>query len=240
KTAGEGQPLLILHGWGGSADSWKGIQDRVATEGYQVTSVDLPGFGETQAPTKVWGIEDYAEFVAAFVKKLEIEKIFILGHSFGGQIAIQFAVKHPDRVEGLVLCAAAGVRRKKSLKVCIVQMIAKIGKTVASVLPVQEDRLRSLFYKIIRRGDYVKSRGIMKRIFQKVIRQDLSFSFSYIRMPTLIVWGGQDQITPVEDGERMKDSMSETEFKVIQSSGHNIHFDAPDELVSVLLRFLKQ
>ena len=242
KTAGEGQPLLILHGWGGSLESWKNIQERVIAEEYQVTTVDLPGFGETSPPPKVWGIADYSEFVYKFVDKLGIKRTAILGHSFGGQIAIQFAVKYPDKADRLLLCAAAGVRRKKGLKIQIVQVVAKIGKVFISLLPFEslQSRARKLFYRAIRRRDYVRAKGIMKEIFQKVIREDLSFSFAYIRMLTLIVWGSQDQITPLEDGERMKDSMLETELKVIQGSGHNIHFDAPDELMDILLRFLKQ
>tara|TARA_Y100000310_G_scaffold345078_1_gene461636 strand:- start:1227 stop:2015 length:789 start_codon:yes stop_codon:yes gene_type:complete len=242
KTAGEGQPLLILHGWGGSLESWGRIQDRVVREGYQVTTIDLPGFGQTSPPPKVWGIADYSEFVYKFVEKLGISRTSILAHSFGGQIAIQFAVKYPDKADRLLLCAAAGVRRKKGLKIQVVQLVAKIGKIVIYLLPFEslQERARKLFYRAIRRRDYVRAKGIMKEIFQKVIREDLSFSFAYIRMPTLIVWGSQDQITPLIDGERMKDSMLETELKVIQGSGHNIHFDAPDELVDILLRFLKQ
>ena len=128
------------------------------------------------------------------------------------------------------------------MKIQAVQLVAKTGKMLTRLLPSEslQERARKLFYRILRRRDYAKAQGIMKEIFQKVIREDLSFSFAYIRMPTLIIWGSRDQVTPLEDGERMKDSMSETDLKIIQESGHNIHFDAPDELMDILLRFLKQ
>ena len=111
KQMGEGRPLLILHGWGSSSDSWVRVQEMLAAKGYQVIVPDLPGFGKTQAPHTVWGVEEYAEFMNRFTEELGLEKFILAGHSFGGQTAIQFAVDHPGKLEKLVLIAAAGVRR---------------------------------------------------------------------------------------------------------------------------------
>ena len=109
---GEGMPVVLLHGWGTSAESMatvaKALEDR-----FRVYALDLPGFGWTPSAATVWGTWEYASYVAAFMDRVNISVASLVGHSFGGRIALALAAKWPDRVKSLVLVASAGIRPRR-------------------------------------------------------------------------------------------------------------------------------
>jgi pimeloyl-ACP methyl ester carboxylesterase len=112
QSDGQGDSIVLLHGWGTSSQSLAGVAACLAPAS-RVLSVDLPGFGWSQAPAAAWGIADYAEHVRQFLDEIGIAKAAFVGHSFGGRIAIHFASHHPHRVSHLILVASAGVRPKR-------------------------------------------------------------------------------------------------------------------------------
>jgi pimeloyl-ACP methyl ester carboxylesterase len=238
KTAGalrqaQGKPaVLILHGWGSSSDSWVEVQRMLAEKGYRVIVPDLPGFGKTQAPLDIWGVEEYADFVSQFAEQMGIEKFVLVGHSFGGQTAIQFAIAHPEKVEKLVLIASAGVRRTPGVLKALVMGIAKIASFVLYLVPSQELRnnIKHAMYMIIRRRDYVRTQGIMRDVFKKVITQDLTAKFSKISMPTLIIWGDKDELTPVQDAYLMGELIPNSKLEIIPGGKHALNFQSPEKL----------
>ena len=126
---GEGQALILLHGWGASLESFNLILEKLA-ENHTVYALDLPGFGKTQAPAEAWGVSEYGEFLEAFLEKLQIQKAVFLGHSFGGRILIKLAVKTPTLFEKLILTGAAGIKTKDNLRKAVFKIVAKIGKTI--------------------------------------------------------------------------------------------------------------
>ncbi|MEA3292985.1 MAG: alpha/beta hydrolase, partial [Patescibacteria group bacterium] len=99
KIAGEGQLILILHGWGGSSDSWVEVIKILSNQGYKIICPDLPGFGKTQKPNYSWELGDYRNFVKKFIENLNLEKFYLLGHSFGGAIAVKFSSIFPEKTE---------------------------------------------------------------------------------------------------------------------------------------------
>ena len=92
-VAGEGEPILLLHGWGCTGEIFKNIQAVLATA-YKTYSFDFPGFGASDEPTEVWGVEEYTRMVEAFVKENGIERPALMGHSFGGRVSIVFASRN--------------------------------------------------------------------------------------------------------------------------------------------------
>src|SRR5713226_1356976 len=110
--AGEGQPIVLLHGWGGQVASFGRIPTILA-ERCRVVAVDLPGFGQTPLAERPWGTADYAECIAALVDRLRLAPCTLLGHSFGGQIAIALAATYPELVGKLILVDSAGIRSRR-------------------------------------------------------------------------------------------------------------------------------
>lgn len=115
RIAGKGKPFLILHGWGGNGDRWLSAMNLLKNN-FQVMAIDLPGFGKSEAPQSTWGLDDYAEFITNVADTLNWEKFYLLGHSFGGRIAIKLAIKRPQKIEKLILVGAAGLKHKFNLK----------------------------------------------------------------------------------------------------------------------------
>jgi len=239
KIAGEGRPLLILHGWGSSSDSWVEVQKNLVQVGYKVIVPDLPGFGKTEPPIEVWGTIEYAEFVSQFAEKIGMQRFVLLGHSFGGQVAIQFAVQYTQKLEKLILVTAAAVRRQTGLRGKILKYMAKIVAVLIYIFPPNlKNNIRNFGYKILRRRDYIKTYGVMRDIFKKVIHEDLSPHFSKVRIPTLIIWAEKDKMTPLEDAYIIKEAISNSSLEIIPGKGHNLHSEAPKELSEIVHMYI--
>jgi pimeloyl-ACP methyl ester carboxylesterase len=238
KIAGSGPAILILHGWGGSSDSWMKVQEILASQGYQVIVPDFPGFGKSKTPPIPWGIKDYTDFVLDLVNYFELENFFLLGHSFGGRIAIKFAIKHPEKLAGLILVSAAGIKPKKSFYQNFISFFAKIGN-LFSFLPFYSF-FRKIFYKfLVRKSDYLMTEGVLKETFLKIIKEDLTPYLSKISLPTLIIWGKKDKVTPLSNAYLMEKEIRNSRLEVLPGIGHKVNLEAPEKLSEIILRFLK-
>lgn len=231
--------ILILYGWGGSARSWNQIQKILENNEYNVIIPDFPGFNDTPAPAEPWSVSDYADFIFRFIQSQGLEKFYLLGHSFGGRVAIKFAVKYPEKLKGIIFVSSAGIKPKKTFLRKLIFILAKFGNNF-SFLPGYSFA-RKIFYKfIVRKKDYFKAKGIMKEIFKKVIEEDLIPYLSQISIPALIVWGEKDKMTPLSDGYKMNREIKNSELKIIPDVGHAPHLEAPEKLSETILNFLKK
>lgn len=241
KIAGEGPAVLILHGWGSSSDSWIEVQQILSNQGYKVVVPDFSGFGKSITPLEPWGIEEYVEAINKFTEKFNLNKFFLLGHSFGGRIAIRFSSKYPEKVEKLILCNAAGIKPKPGLKTAAIFFLARIGNAALSprYLTRFKDSIRSYFYTFLRKKDYVKADGMMREIIKKVLNEDLSPDLPKIKTRTLIVWGMADKMVPVKYAGIFKEKINNSELEVIPKIGHSPHLEAPEKLTGIVLKFLQ-
>ena len=110
---GEGNPIVLMHGWGCNLTTLASVE-KVAVETHKVYNVDFPGFGKSQEPTEVWGVEEYTQIIEQLVKDEQIENPILLGHSFGGRVGILYASR--NEVDKLILVDAAGVKPRRSFK----------------------------------------------------------------------------------------------------------------------------
>ena len=105
RGAASGEPLLMLHGWGANSLSFMGAAS-LLEERYRTLAPDLPGFGFSEAPPEAWGSADYARAVAGLPKSAGYESVSVIGHSFGGKVALALATEYPELVKKLVLVAS--------------------------------------------------------------------------------------------------------------------------------------
>jgi len=242
KIAGEGPAILVLHGWGGSSGSWNRLQEILAQKGYQVVIPDFPGFGKSVTPREPWSLQNYTEFITNFIQQLNLENFYLIGHSFGGRIAIRFVTQYPEKIKKLILCDSAGIKSKPGLKTRIIYWVARVGNAVFSPKHLQrfKDSARNFFYIFLRNRDYVKANGTMRETIKKVINEDLLEDLSKIKTKTLIIWGSQDRMVPLRYAYIFKEKVENSVLEIIPKIGHSPHLETPAKLAELILKFFNQ
>ena len=186
---GEGKDILLLHGWGQNIEMMKMLGDNFS-ERLRITILDFPGFGLSEEPSESWTIKDFADMLEEFVKELGIKKPIIMGHSFGGRVAIRYSADHV--VEKIVLFGSPCVREERELPLSV-----KILKGIKK-LPGM-DKIGEFAKNFIGSRDYKAASPIMRQTLVDVVNEDLSKYAKEIDCPTLLIWGENDTEAPVED-----------------------------------------
>lgn len=238
--------ILILHGWGHGCKSWQKTKELLEKKGYKVFVPDMPGFGAEPAPLKPWSVTDYANWVLNFcANNGELAApFFLLGHSFGGRVAIKIASQNPQNIKKLVLIDSAGVETEAKLNIRqrITVRLAK-GTHFLTTWPVAKELypyLRKTAYILAGTRDYyLINNPIMKETFKKVIAEDLTSNLSQIKIPTLIVWGKYDKLVPVETSYSINEKIQGSKLKIFENIGHNPHLECPEKLVDEIVDFIK-
>lgn len=231
--------LLILHGWGSNSNRWEKVKILLGGKGIEVLILDLPGFGITPSPKEIWSRDDYINWVFKKVKEKNWERFNLLGHSFGGGLSVKMAVLFPEKIEKLILCAPALIRRK-SIKTYLFYWLAFFGKKIFS-LPGFDffyPYAQKLIYRIIGSRDYYLAEGVMKEIMKRLAKEDLEDLVKKIRIPTLIVWGEKDDVLPVKDAYQIKEQIKHSEIKVIPRVRHGPHREVPEQLAEIVFQYL--
>lgn len=223
QTIGKGENLILLHGWGMDVSTWWPVVDLLKQD-FTLWLLDLPGFGKSDLPNKTWSIEDYADEIANFIREHRIKKPALLGHSFGGSVAIKLASKYPNLISKLILESSSGIRPKPNLLIRLFTAAAKLIKLFPDLLNIK-DRLRNWFYKLIG-SDYLTT-GKLKKTFLKVIRQDLSEDAKKISQETLIIWGENDKTLPLDRGKKLYQLIKNSRLEIIENAGHAPHIKNP-------------
>ncbi len=219
---------MLIHGWGASKNKLYPLKKELEKLGWKVFLPKLPGF-EKPAPVKVWGIEDYSDYLYEKARKyFRDENFLVFGHSFGGGVAIKIASEKKN-VMAVILCAARGIRRGKFLKRFIFNLLAKAGKIFVFIPPLAYE-FRKLLYKAAGEHDYEKAQGIMKKIFKRIISEDLSPLLQLIKIPTLILWGNKDRITPIKDALLAKRLVRKCDLIIFEDQGHRLPYEKPKDL----------
>jgi len=234
-------PLIILHGWGSSLDSWKNVASALASEGIKVFIPDLPGFGETPEPPSAWGASDYGEFVKGFARELGIQNFDLAGHSFGGQVAITYAAQHPQDIHKLILIAAARIMKRRKLRVKLFLFVTKIGNLIFVLPPLSLLRpfIQKIWYKITGERDYYRASARMREVFKRV-ETDVSSHLTTIMAPTLILWGDRDDATPVADARIIHDKIPNSKLHIFPGEGHDLNFKKPHEIAQKIFEFREE
>ncbi len=233
---GEGKCVLMLHGWMHDHHSFDALA-ALLTRHYRVVRLDLPGFGGSATPPSTWRVEDYAACVASFIQKLNIRPHAIIGHSFGGRIILKGFGGRLLTAERIVLIAAAGNARRSTLRLGLYRFLAKGIKLLAFIIPMRlYARLRRAAYQYLQ-SDYADV-GALSEIFVRAISEDLTPDAIKISVPTLLLWGSADEITPLSDGECLKAAIPGARFETFPGATHQVHRERPEEVAATILAFL--
>lgn len=241
---GEGKDILLLHGWGGSIESFlpvfNSLKNYIGEKGnfnYRIWCLDLPGFGKSQIPSDNWGSYEYANFVKSFLDHFNIKKVILIGHSFGGRLSIILGAKYVDLVEKIILIDSAGIIPKRGLdyyiKVCLYKILKSFFLFFIKDKEKVSDKLSSLFGS----KDYKKANKLRKNLV-KVVNEDLQPLLKKIKCPVLIFWGENDKDTPLYMGKIMEKEIKDSGLVMLENAGHFSYLDNFYKFDLVLKKFL--
>ncbi len=225
---------MILHGWGSNSLRWQSAGELISQYGYRVIIPDLPGFGESESLSEPWDTDNYADFAEKFISYFDLKDFYLLGHSFGGAIAVKISIKHAQDIKKLFLVSAALIR-KKTAKKNFFSKAAKVAK-LFRFLP-HYGLIRKAVYKfIIRKSDYAYVEGVMKKTYLNIISEDLSLRLPFIKTPVLIIWGNKDEATPVEQCYFIHEQIKNSKLELVMDAGHDLNVKKPELLVEAILQ----
>ncbi len=237
RRAGSGNPVILMHGWGCDSSTLN-LFERVGSEQHEVFNLDLPGFGKSQEPPVAWGVEEYTEMLEEFVTALGIVNPVVLGHSFGGRIAILYGSRTP--VDRLLLVDAAGVKPRRTLKYYAKVYSFKLAKMIYPTIVGREKAHEIIEQMRSRRGsyDYNNCSPMMRQVMVKAVNTDLRPVMPKIKAPTLLIWGENDTATPMRDARIMKRLIPDAGIVSFPGAGHFSFVDNPYQSAAVFRRFI--
>lgn len=210
--------FVLLHGWGQNKEMFEPLYAFLVSQHKTVISVDFPGFGKTAEPNVVYGVKEYAEWLQAILVLENIQEVIFVGHSFGCRIAYYFTANHFGKVKKLLMTGAAGVKPERSISYYVKVYSYKAMKVILPILGMKH----VLQYKQQSAGssDYQNSTATMKGVLSKVVNEDLTPLFSEIQVPTLLVFGENDDATPLRDARIMEKNLENATLIVYENEGH--------------------
>ncbi|ADU30252.1 alpha/beta fold hydrolase [Evansella cellulosilytica] len=245
-------PLLLLHGFVSSTYTFNKLIP-LLSEHFSIIAIDLPGFGKSEkSKSFVYSFESYASLVVECMKHFEINKVSIVGHSMGGQIALYIAKSNPELIDTLILLCSSGyrARAKKILIYCsYLPLFTYIAKKWIQQKDIQKT-LETVFYnKSHIHEELIKefSRPLQEKAFYcslvRLLRHregDLhSFDLRKIHIPTLLLWGENDRVVPVHVGEKLKDDLPNAKLVTYKETGHLITEERVKEVFKEITAYLK-
>ena len=230
--------LFVLPGWEEKISSFDCFVSILRSAGLRIKVVDFPFFYEKTQPNRPYNLDDFVKFALSQIKKKK-KKVIVLGHSFGGRVAIKLAANYPEKIDHLILCNAAGIKRK-SIKRLLFWLLAKIGQLIFSVPPLMlfAPTAKKLLYRLAREKDYFKAKGNLRETFKNIIAEDLTPLLPKIEVKTLIIWGEKDRTTPLKDGQLMNKLIPSSQLVILKGAGHSLQKDQPKKLAKKILKFL--
>lgn len=233
ELAGIGESVLFLHGFKGSTESFKGVFNRLKNK-FKVLSLNFWGFDNNKSdiPKRTFFVRDYAKNVLLFLDSLNIDRVNIIAHSFGGRVAIYLAANFPERVKKIILCDAAGIKPKKSLKKSFKIFKYKLVKFLVKCKILKRKCLEKYGSK-----DYKSLTPDMRQTFINVVNEDLTCYIKKIICPSLLVWGKNDLDTPLYMAKRMHKYIRDSGL-IIYNAGHFAYLEKHEEFCVTAEYFL--
>ena len=235
----DGKPVVLMHGWGCNYTTVASIANAL-NGGMHVYNISLPGHGKSDEPTEAWGIEAYTGLIEEFIDKLGISDPVLIGHSFGGRIAILLSSRR--QISKIVLVAAAGIKPLRPLKYYIKVYSFKTAKKLLPILlgKKQGNALIEKWRGKAGSADYRNSSPTMRAVMSRCVNEDLKSVMPNIKASTLLIWGEEDKATPLSDAKTMERLIPDAGLVSFPGCGHYSFLDNPGQFRAVLHSFFKK
>ncbi len=224
------QTILFLHGWHRNYgfEKYQKLLDCLSKK-FTVIALDLPGSGNTDLNPVAWTVFDYANFVSKFITQLKLKSFILAGHSFGGRLSLILSTNSSisPLISHLILIDSAGLEIK-NLKT----------KLILSLSRVTPKPLKKLFSPLFSSSDYSTLTGVKKQSFSLVVSQDLSHLLPNIDLPTLLLWGGLDHLTPLAHAHIFHKNIKNSKLIISKSDNHGLPYRNHSFVCSQIQKFI--
>ena len=233
--------VLVLHGWGASVDAVgsivAGLRDTV-----ELVAFDLPGMGESDMVPAAWGNRDYAAFTIKLADAVGFDRFALVGHSRGAAVSLVLASDPAtrDRVERMVLTGAAGIKPRRPASYYVKVGSAKAGRVIGAVGGAPGKRLQAKIRGKAASADWLAAPEALRGTLRNVLADDLSPLLPQVDAPTLLIWGPDDDSTPVWMGEQMEREIPGAALIVLRGGGHFAYAELAGEFNVIARHFLTQ
>ena len=253
ERAGLGEPVVLLHGFGASAYSWRHVAEALAGE-YRLIGIDLAGFGYTERSRRAsdYTVAGQLSLVLGVMDALGIDSAHVAGHSYGGALAANLAWRHPDRVRSLVLVDSARpsspwTRRHPSATITPLTWLyvrtrairrqsvrAGLERSFADDAAITPELVDAYYERIRVEGVSRAFRGLTRPTSEPVELPEME----NLDLPVLMVWGAEDELTVLEEARQVAEALPDAELTVLDGVGHIPLEESPAELAELMRRFL--
>lgn len=238
KYGNKNNTILILPGWGNTRKTFTDIINYFKTN-YTIYIIDYPNFGNSTYLTKELTIYDYTNLILDFINNLKIKNPIIICHSFGGRITSILTTK--IKINKIIMFDVAGIKRRKKLNIYLKEKIYKILKKLIIFIP--KNKRYNYYKKLINyfaSNDYKSIPHTMRKTFQNIISEDLSKYYQNITNKTLIIWGENDQDTPLKDAYYLNKHIKNSKLIIYNNTSHYSYLKYP-QLTNILIEnFIKE
>ena len=251
---GAGPPLVLLHGFTSSTYSWKDVFDPLS-KSFRVIAIDLKGFGFSSKPDGDYTKRAQALLIDRLLEHLKIEKAWFCGNSMGGEVSLNLALRNPQRVAGLILIDSAGIvvpggatlapgylllpvvgRVLMAFALTSDKLVREgLEKSFADDTKVTADRVAYYHRPLRTRGGQLAALRVRTHWAQFPVEPELG----RISAPTLIVWGAEDQLIPLEAGRRMNSLIKGSQLVIIEKCGHVPQEEMPERVIDEITKFIE-
>lgn len=242
---GRSRVAVILQGWGTDMSIYDSVASAI-NDRYRVVQLDLPGFGDSDEPPKAWSVDEFCDFFCRFMHEIKVGKAVLIGHSYGGRMAIKMAARSdrgdlPFEISKIMLIDSAGVMPERSASQNFKVRRFKAIKRFLTCKPVHSLFPEVIDYWLSKQGseDYKKASPVMKACLVKAVNEDLKDIMPSVKQETLLVWGSRDPDTPVSDAHIMEELMPNAALVVLEGAGHYSFLEQPLVFRSIIRSFLE-
>jgi pimeloyl-ACP methyl ester carboxylesterase len=226
--------LIMIHGWTKEGIDSFSETVKFLKDTFEIYLIDLPGFKKPLE--RPYSFDDYLNYLET---QINLDQFYLLGHSFGGALAMLYALKHPEKIKKLILYNPA-IIREKNLKIKISLFLSKIFKFLAKIIPEKFFYFsKKAYYRfIVKSYDYFNADENLKKTFSNIVKVDLKDFAKNLKVKTILLWSKNDKFTPLRHGKILKNLISDSQL-ILLDGGHSFHKEKPEEFAKILKQIIK-